>query len=148
MGVRWQTPDQTTHLPTVDRTDSPQLVIETTSKSTKQKDLKTKPAIYAQIGVHEYFLYDPTLDYLDPPLQGQRLVDGQYQQIQDEPTGRLFSEELDLELRFEKSLLQFYRRGTDQRLLTDAEAHQAAEAEIVRLRTELAILPGKGTDQN
>lgn len=79
---------------------SPQLVIETTSKSTKQKDLRTKPAIYAQIGVREYFLYDPTLDYLDPPLHGQRLVDGQYQPIQADPTGGLFSEELDLELRF------------------------------------------------
>ena len=40
----------------------PQLVIETTSKKTKKKDLHVKPAIYAQIGVHEYFLFDPTCD--------------------------------------------------------------------------------------
>lgn len=119
---------------------APQLVIETTSKSTKLKDLKTKPEIYAHIGVHEYFLYDPTLDYLDPPLQGQRWVDGHYLAIPQESTGGLYSEELGMELRLENSQLQFFHRGTQDRLLTEAEAHQMAQTEIERLRAELAEL--------
>ncbi len=147
----------------------PQLVIETTSKKTKKKDLHVKPAIYAQIGVHEYFLFDPTCDYLDPPLQGHRLVDGSYQAIPIEPTGCLYSEELDLELRFENSLLNFYKRGTNDRLRTQAElrqresearqresearqreseARRLVELDNARLREELAKLKGESQDQS
>jgi Uma2 family endonuclease len=97
-------------------TSAPQLVIETTSKNIKLKDLKTKPEIEAHIGVHEDFLYDPTLDYLDPPLQGQRGVDGHYQAIPIEPTGGLYCEKLGMGLRFESSQLQFFHRGSQDRL--------------------------------
>lgn len=121
---------------------APQLVIETTSKSTRLKDLKSKPEIYAQIGVREYFLYDPSLDYLDPPLQGQRWVAGSYQSISPEASGGLFSEELGLELRYENSLLQFYLPDSQQRLLTAAEANELAQLEIQRLREELRRLQG------
>ena len=50
----------------------PNAAIEVTSRKTKREDLKAKPAIYARIRVPEYFLYDPTADYLQPPLQGFR----------------------------------------------------------------------------
>src|SRR5213080_4816282 len=43
---------------------APQVVFEIASKETWQKDLKEKPAKYAQMGVQEYFAYDPN----DPPL--------------------------------------------------------------------------------
>lgn len=121
---------------------APQVVIETTSKSTRLKDLKSKPEIYAHIGVREYFLYDPSLDYLDPPLQGQRWVDGSYQPIYPESSGGLFSEELGLELRYENARLQFYQPGTQQRLLTAAEANELAQIEIQRLQEELRRLTG------
>jgi len=121
---------------------APQVVIETTSKSTRLKDLKSKPEIYAQIGVREYFLYDPSLDYLDPPLQGQRWVDGSYQPISQETSGGLFSEELGLELRYENARLQFYQPGSQQRLLTAAEANELAQIEIQRLQEELRRLKG------
>lgn len=123
---------------------APQLVIETTSRKTKKKDLQVKPGIYSRIGVREYFLYDPTCDYLDPPLQGNRLVEGVYHPISEEPTGGLYSLELELELRYEDGLLEFYKRGTSDRLLSheelkqlESEALQSAEAEIERLRAEL-----------
>ena len=144
----------------------PQLVIETTSRKTKKKDMVEKPELYARLGVDEYFLHDPTSDYLDPPLQGYRLKDGQYERIIAEPTGGLYSEQLDLELRITEDELNFFRRGTSDRLLTnlemvefetaarqreaearqreaegrqrEAEARQRAEAEAERLRAELA----------
>ena len=54
---------------------APDVVVEITSKSTKQKDKKKKFEIYRDIlRVSEYFLFDPTEDYLDPPLQGFRLM--------------------------------------------------------------------------
>jgi Uma2 family endonuclease len=75
---------------------SADVVIEITSKTTRREDIKKKFDIYRTImRVHEYFLFDPTGDYLSPRLQGYRLFDDQYVPI--EPTaGRLFSEELNL----------------------------------------------------
>ena len=58
---------------------SPELVIEVTSKTTRKEDQTKKPIIYRDImKVAEYFLFDPTEDYLKPPFQGFRLVEGDY----------------------------------------------------------------------
>jgi len=48
------------------------LVLEITSKHTRRDDQETKPRIYAALRVQGYFQYDPTGDYLQPPLQGFR----------------------------------------------------------------------------
>ena len=132
----------------------PQVVIETTSKKTKKRDLKEKPAIYAQIGVQEYFLFDPTSDYLDPSLQGNRLTGGQYQPIVRDDAGGMVSQELGLRLQVVDENLQFFRVDTGERLLDDAEAYEreaegrqreaerriAAEEEVVRLQELVARL--------
>jgi Uma2 family endonuclease len=75
---------------------SADVVIEITSKTTRKEDIKKKFDIYRTImRVREYFLFDPTGDYLSPRLQGYRLIADQYVPI--EPTeGRMFSEELGL----------------------------------------------------
>ncbi len=52
---------------------APDAIVEVTSRKTKKKDTITKPKLYRRLGVKEYFLFDPTEDYLDPPLQGYRL---------------------------------------------------------------------------
>lgn len=111
----------------------PNLVIETTSKKTKKKDLIVKPEIYAKIGVQEFLLFDPTEDYLEPPLQGNRLIGGAYQRIPLQSDGSLMSEQLGLKLQFNDGELDFIDPATNQRLIT-------AEEEAVRLREELRIL--------
>ncbi len=59
------------------------MVIEITSKSTKREDKTTKKELYRDVlKVAEYFQFDPTEDYLKPPLQGFRLVEGEYLPIQ------------------------------------------------------------------
>ncbi len=66
----------------------PSFILELTSKSTKKQDEETKPELYRQLGVQEYFQYDPTGDYLQPQLKGQRLsvngesVNGGYEPIE------------------------------------------------------------------
>ncbi len=105
-------------------------MIETTSRKTKKKDTVTKPELYARLGVKEYFLFDPTQDYLDPSLQGYRLDGRSYLPIAMESDGALVSEEFGLRLKVEREDLQFYDRATGERLLT-------AEAELERLREEL-----------
>jgi Uma2 family endonuclease len=57
----------------------PSFILEVTSFSTKKQDEVEKPALYASLGVQEYFQYDPTGDYLSPRLKGQQLVNGSYQ---------------------------------------------------------------------
>ncbi|MDE2993899.1 MAG: Uma2 family endonuclease, partial [Chloroflexota bacterium] len=45
---------------------APQVVFEVTSSSTRREDTGRKRLLYAQLGVREYYMYDPTGDYLDP----------------------------------------------------------------------------------
>ena len=135
----------------------PAVVFEITSRGSRLEDLGTKRALYAMLGVREYFLYDPLGEYLQPPLQGYRLQDGDYQRILPGGQGALVSQALGLELRLEEGQLQVVDTATGQRLLTPAEAQAArrtaearaaqaearaaqAEAEQERLRAELARL--------
>jgi Uma2 family endonuclease len=55
---------------------APNVVFEVTSRKTRRQDLRTKWELYAGLGVHKYFLFDPLEEYLEPPLQGYRLVGG------------------------------------------------------------------------
>ena len=118
----------------------PDLVIEITSKSTRAEDVKKKMALYRDVlRVPEYFLFDPFQDYLKPPMQGYRLVGGQYEAI--EPVaGRLPSVVLDLNLERDGSQLRLHDPVTDRRLPTPAERieaeHDRAEAERQRAEAE------------
>ena len=55
----------------------PDFVLEVVSPSSRDQDERVKPNIYAQMGVQEYFWYDP-LGKLEPPLAGFELHDGGY----------------------------------------------------------------------
>ena len=124
---------------------APDVIIETTSRKTRRKDTTEKPVLYAQLGVKEFFMFDPEQDYLDPALQGRRLANGSYEPIKPDETGSLVSEELGLKLRLEEGVVELYRLDTGERLLTAeersaraTEAQRAAEAELSKLRNELA----------
>ena len=61
----------------------PDLVLEVASRSTYLKDLNEKPAIYAGMGIPEYWMFDPTGGELyGQALTGYRLVDGEYVPIE------------------------------------------------------------------
>jgi hypothetical protein len=53
-------------------------VIEFTSKGSRREDQGDKRGIYEELGVLEYFLFDPTGDWLDPILKGFRLEEGAF----------------------------------------------------------------------
>ena len=90
-------------------------------------------------------MYDPTSDYLVPPLRGFRLTDDQHVPIEPDASGSLISEQLNLRLRIEAGELVMYDLDTNERQLTEAEAERAAleleraaredaEVELQRLR--------------
>lgn len=105
---------------------APCFVVEITSKTTRKRDEFIKPRIYANIGINEYFLFDPRSDYLDPPLQGHRLDGTDYVRIEPDARGRLTSEEIGITLRLdEDGELVMEDRVTGERLLTEGEAIHA-----------------------
>ncbi len=102
----------------------PDFVLEVTSASTEREDLVKKRDIYQDIlQVREYVLYDPFEEYLFPPLQGYRLVDGSYEPM-EMIDGRLPSEVLGLHLERSDDLLRVYdpKSGVWLRLLSEANA--------------------------
>jgi len=119
---------------------APDVVIEITSKSTRREDRKKKWELYRDVlEVPEYFQFDPTEDYLKPPLQGFRHIEGEYVPI--EPVGqRLPSEVLGLHLERDGKKLRLFNPVTGGRLLTAAERSELAErrAEDERKRAEAA----------
>ncbi|MDE0626760.1 MAG: Uma2 family endonuclease [Bryobacterales bacterium] len=56
---------------------APDFVLEVLSPSTWKRDLD-KRKTYARLGVEEYFVFDPTGDFIQPMLQGYRLDWGTY----------------------------------------------------------------------
>jgi Uma2 family endonuclease len=125
---------------------APVVVFEITSRRSRLEDLGTKRAIYAMLGVREYFLYDPLGEYLRPPLHGYRLQEGEYQRISPGGEGGFTSQTLGLELQLVDGRLRLVNPATDERLLTPAEAlvaRRVAETELERLRAELARLRGE-----
>jgi Uma2 family endonuclease len=119
---------------------APDFVVEITSKSTKRVDLNKKYELYRDVlRVSEYFLFDPRADYLDPPLQGHRLVDGDYVRI-DPIAGRLPSQVLGLHLERDGPRLRLFDPATGVRLPTRSERAQVADRRTVaeRRRAEAA----------
>jgi Uma2 family endonuclease len=119
---------------------TPALVIELTSSKTRYEDLGKKRVLYADLGVQEYYIFDPLGDYLEPHLRGYQLVDSELLPL---PGPRFFSRLLNVELRAVGDTLRFYEMGSNTALLTPAEEREgrlAAEAEIERLRAEIERL--------
>jgi len=122
---------------------APDVVIELTSRSTREEDLGPKKGIYEMLGVQEYFIFDPLHEYLEPSLVGFRLSKEGYRPIQPLHSGAMVSQVLGLELQVEGRLLRLVVSATGEKLLTPLEvqaARRKAEAELERLRAELARL--------
>jgi Uma2 family endonuclease len=114
----------------------PCVIFEITSKQTKNEDTIGKASLYAHLGVREYFLFDPLHEYLDPQLEGYRLVDGEYVEVASNEDGEIFSEELQLILRPTGSLLRLVEPETGHLLPSLDEAIALAEQEAQRAEQE------------
>ncbi len=121
---------------------SPDFVLEITSRSTRREDQVSKRELYRSLGVREYWQFDPTDDYLEPPLQGLELVAGDYRPLParelSDGTRQAASAVLGLELRLSERGLRFHdpRTGRDLPNLAEAESRLARETEARRRETE------------
>ena len=144
---------------------APDFVMEFPIKRTYQDDLDGKVSHYAAMGIPEYFLYDVDRCYLPYPLMGFRLVEDTYKQVSSTVDGGIHSEVLNLNFHllddgfglFDPVAKRWLQTSTEaareriqqakERAQQEVEARQAlteraeqAEAEITRLREELARL--------
>jgi Uma2 family endonuclease len=120
----------------------PQVIFEISSRSTWGDDLNKKWILYQNFGVKEYYIFDPEYDYLPEPLIAYRLKKGELRQIKIK-NGRVFSEELCLDIVDTKIGLRLYNPQTKEFLRTLAEERNLrleADREIDRLREEIEKL--------
>ena len=109
----------------------PSVIFEITSPGTQQKDEGFKFTLYEQLGVEEYWLFDPKGEWLSDRLIGYRLHGDTYEPISD---GR--SVPLGLRLVAENDLISFYREDNGEKLLIPAELAEQLQQE--RKRAERA----------
>ena len=117
---------------------APDFVMEIASQSTWRRDVAEKRDVYAGMGVSEYWRFDPTGRFFTPPLVGERLVDGGYQQlpvVADEAgILRGYSAVFELDICVRPGLdLRLFDPATGQWLPTHLESEtgrQAAEAAL------------------
>jgi hypothetical protein len=126
---------------------APDVAFEVTSRGSRREDEIWKPQIYARLGILEYFLYDPTSEYLDPPLQGFRLEKSRYRRIIPNKAGLLQCRALSITLGLAEGELVFSDRLSRAVLVTTAEAAEAArdraEAQCAAAKTRAAQLEVK-----
>jgi hypothetical protein len=104
----------------------PSVIFEMTSEGTRNHDEVFKKTLYEQLGVKEYWLFDPRGEWVPEQLRGYRLYRDVYEPIQD---GR--SEPLQLRLQIEGQLIAFYREDTGEKLLIPSELAQAVKQEAI-----------------
>jgi Uma2 family endonuclease len=131
---------------------APHVVFEALSEETWRKDLEEKPDVYADMGVQEYFAYDPNLIPLAPEttqrLFGWRLdpaLDRMVPLTANEDTS-LWSHELNSFLVPDQEILRLYDPDYHLRLTgeeAEAAARQAAEEKV---RVLLEKLRSQGID--
>jgi Uma2 family endonuclease len=85
----------------------PTVIFEMTSPDTREQDLGFKKGLYAQLGVQEYWLFDPKGEWIPEKLNGYQLQGEQYIPITDSQ-----STVLNLALKVEDKLIGFYRNST------------------------------------
>ena len=113
---------------------TPAIIFEVTSAGTKETDWNFKKTLYEQLGVTEYWLFDPYGEWVAEQLQGYRLnEDGVYKPIRDN-----CSEVLQLKLQAEEYLIGFYRLDNGEKLLTPEELYSANLAANQRADQEQA----------
>ncbi|NJR63563.1 MAG: Uma2 family endonuclease [Cyanobacteria bacterium CRU_2_1] len=140
----------------------PSVIFEITSASTRKKDESFKKELYAQLGVQEYWQFDPRGEWIPEQLRGYRLHDftnfnGELESVY-EPITDGQSQPLQLRLTTEGKLIGFYRLDTGEKLLIpdelataqqqeatarkQAEERAAAlEAQLARYRAQFGELP-------
>lgn len=111
----------------------PQVIFEISSRGTWKEDLQKKYFLYQQLGLKEYYIFDPEYDYLENGLIAYHLKDGELQEVET-MKGGAFSPTLGLEVVDTGETLRLFNPETRTFLPTVEEL--ARESENLRLENE------------
>jgi Uma2 family endonuclease len=106
----------------------PRVVFEITSPGTRKEDDEIKKPLYEQLGIEEYWQFDPRGEWIAEKLRGYRLVGDDYVAIANDQ-----SEALGLRLAVDGALIAFYRLDNGEKLLIPDELYD--EVEQLKRRT-------------
>ncbi|GAB4347958.1 MAG: Uma2 family endonuclease [Leptolyngbyaceae cyanobacterium] len=123
--------------------EAPSVIFEITSASTRKQDENFKKDLYAQLGVQEYWQFDPRGEWIPEKLRGYRLRDftnweGELESVY-EPITDGQSQPLQLRLTVEGKLIGFYRLDTGEKLLIPSELATALQQETQNRQQAEAI---------
>ena len=119
----------------------PTVIFEITSPSTQLVDTGFKRDLYAQMGVKEYWLFDPKGEWLEGQLQGFRLNGEGYVAIPDRQ-----SQELGLSLSVENKKIALHRLDNGEKLPFPEELaaqvmhERQAKQEAEQAKQELEVM--------
>lgn len=117
----------------------PSVVIELSSRGTWSKDLDEKYFLYEQLGVKEYYIFNPLYPKNSPVFLAFRLENGEFHGVSTD-NDRVKSDVLELELVVLNNTLRLFNPKTREFLKTPAELaeeNQKLKAEIKRLQNLL-----------
>lgn len=117
----------------------PKVIFEITSPSTRTEDQGFKHSLYQQMGVEEYWLFDPKGEWIPEKLKGYRLLDVVVNGMDETtylPIKDCISQTLLLQLAIEDKLIGFYRLSTGEKLLIPDELLETVETQKVELEVE------------
>jgi Uma2 family endonuclease len=113
----------------------PKVIFEITSAGTRAQDEGFKKDLYEQLGVEEYWQFDPKQEWIPGQLRGYQLVRDAYVPIANDE-----SQSLGLRLEANGALISFYRLDNGEKLLIPAEwRERATEVQRMLLITQSAL---------
>jgi Uma2 family endonuclease len=124
----------------------PSVIFEMTSKGTRMEDQRFKKGLYEELGVQEYWMFDPRGEWLPDQLQGFRLTSMQVGGVQRSlyvPIEDGISQPLGLRLSVEGKLIRFTCVDTGERLLRSdelAEKVNSLEEQLARYKERFGSL--------
>lgn len=112
----------------------PNVIVEILSPKTADTDRGLKKQIYQDIfRTPDYFWFDPS----NLEFKGFQLVGGKYQELQPNPQGWLWSQQLELYLRIHESKLRLFT-AEGQLVPSPEEAAKQAQAKVADMQAMLA----------
>ena len=118
----------------------PAVCFEMASARTWRANLGPVRDDYEAAGVREYFLFDPTREYLEAPIVGFRRRGRRFQRIRPDEVEAVVSHELGLCLVPEGRMIRLVHISTGERVLTREEQAATSRAEAAASRAQADLL--------
>ena len=106
---------------------TPEVVFEISSRGTWKEDFQKKFILYQELGVKEYYIFDPEYDYLAEPFVAYHLKNDEFEEVKVK-RGKVFSPALGLEIVDTGETLRLFNPETKSFLPTMEELKRSLKS--------------------